>query len=76
MKIDFSYEVDVKKINFYYLSQSYFDLSKRTIRNNSNKKILFNQTLRDIENKYRDVAVYDTSYDKFKRFCRKSWDKD
>ena len=36
-------------LDIYYLSQSYFDLPKRTIRNNSNKIILFNQTLKDIE---------------------------
>ena len=33
-------------LDIYYLSQSYFDLSKRTIRNNSNKIILFIQTLK------------------------------
>ena len=36
-------------LHIYYLSQSYFDSPKRTIRNNSNKIILFNQTLKDIE---------------------------
>ena len=50
-------------LDIYYLSQSYFDLPKRTIRNNSNKIILFNQTLKDIEHIYRDVAGYDTNYD-------------
>ena len=39
-------------LDIYYLSQSYFDLSKRTIRNNSKKIILFNQTLKDIEHIY------------------------
>ena len=59
-----------------YLSQSYFDLPKRTIRNNSNKIILFNQTLKDIEHIYRDVAGYDMTYDEFEELCRKSWDED
>ena len=36
-------------LDIYYLSQSYFDLPKRTKRNNSNKIILFNQTLKDLE---------------------------
>ena len=45
-----------KNLDIYYLSQSYFDLPKRSIRNNSNKIILFNQTLKDIEHIYRDVA--------------------
>ena len=35
-------------LDIYYLSQSYFDLPKRTIRNNSNKIILFNQTLKTL----------------------------
>ena len=57
-------------LDIYYLSQSYFDLPKRTIRNNSNKIILFNQTLKDIEHIYRDVAGYDMSYDELKELCR------
>ena len=65
-----------KYLDIYYLSQSYFDLPKRTIRNNSNKIILFNQTLKDNEPKYRDVAGYDMSFSEFKEFCRKSWDED
>ena len=36
-------------LDIYYLSQSYFDLRQRTIRNNSNKIFLFNQTFKDIE---------------------------
>ena len=63
-------------LDIYYLSQSYFDLPKRTIRNSSNKIILFNQTLKDIEHIYRDVAGYDMNYDEFKDLCRKSWDED
>ena len=39
-------------LDIYYLSQSFFDLPKRTIRNNSNKIILFNQTLKDFEHIY------------------------
>ena len=58
-----------------FLSQSYFDLPKRTIRNNSNKIILFIQTLKDIEHIYRDVAGYDMNYDEFKELCRKSWEE-
>ena len=37
------------KLDIYYLSQFFFDLPKRTRRNNSKKFILFNQTLEDIE---------------------------
>ena len=62
-------------LDIYYLSQSYFDLPKRTIRNNSDKIILFNQTLKDIEHIYRDVSGY-MNYDEFKDLCRKSWEED
>ena len=62
-------------LNIYHLSQSYFDLPKRTINNNSNKNLLFNQTLKDIEHIYRDVAGYDMNYDEFKELCRKSWEE-
>ena len=51
-------------------------MPKRTIRNNSNKIILFNQTLKDIEHIHSDVAGYGMSYDEFKELCRKSWDED
>ena len=51
--------------DIYYLSQSYFDLPKRTIRNNRKEIILFNQTLKDIEHIYRDLAGYDMNYDEF-----------
>ena len=50
-------------------------MPKRTIRNNSNKIILFNQTLKDLEHIYRDVAGYDMNYDEFKELCRKSWEE-
>ena len=50
-------------------------MPKRTIRIFSNKIILFNQTLKDIEHIYRDVAGYDMNYDEFKDSCRKSWDE-
>ena len=60
-------------IDVYYLAQSYFDLPKRTIRNNSNIVILFKQTLKDVENLYRDIAGFDMSYDEFKKLCKESW---
>ena len=63
-------------LDIYYVRQSYFDLPKRTIRNNSNKLFRFNQTLNDIENTYRDVGGFAMSYDEFKEICRKSWEED
>ena len=59
-------------LDVHYLSQSYFDLPKRTIRNNSNMIILFQQTLKDVEQLYRDIAGFDMSYDEFKSLCREA----
>ena len=42
-------------LDIFYLSQSYFDLPKRTIRNNIIKIILFNQKLKDIEHIYIEM---------------------
>ena len=38
--------------------------------------MLFNQTLKDIENIYRDVAGYNMSCDEFKKLCRNLWEDD
>ena len=62
-------------LDIYYLSQPCFDSPKRTLRNNSNKIILFNQTLKDIENVYREVGRHDMCYDELKQLCRKSWEE-
>ena len=63
-------------LDVYYLSHSYFDLPKRTIRNNSNIIILFQQTLKDVEHIYRDIAGFDMSNDEFKSLCREAWRDD
>ena len=63
-------------LDIYHLSQSYFDLPKTTIRNNSNKITLFNQTLKDIESIYRDASGYDLSYDEVNQLGRRSWKED
>ena len=48
-------------------------MPKRTIRNNSNIIIFFQQTLEDVEHIYRDIAGFDMSYDEFKSLCREAW---
>ena len=60
-------------LDVYYLAQSYFDLPKRTIRNNSNIIILFQQTLKHVEHIHRDIAGFDMSNDEFKSLCREAW---
>ena len=60
-------------LGIFFLSHSFFDLPKRTLRCKSHN--LFNQTLKDTEHLYRDFARYDMSYDEYKELCRKSWEE-
>ena len=62
-------------LDVYYISQSYFGLPRQSIRNNSDRLILFKQTLRDIQNMYYDIGAYDMNYDEFKELCHKAWDE-
>ena len=65
-----------KLCDVYYLSQSYFDVPKKTIGNNSNIKIfLLQQTLKDVEHIYRNIAGFIKSYDEFKDLCREAWNE-
>ena len=61
-----------KLCDVYYLCQSYFDAPKKTVRNNSNIIILFQQTLKDVEHIHRDIAGFDMSYEEFKSLCREA----
>ena len=60
-------------LNVYYLSQSYFDLPLRTIRNNSSIIILVQQTLKGVIHIYSDIAGFNMSYAEFKSLCREAW---
>ena len=62
-------------LDVYYISQSYFALPRQSIRNNSDRLILFKQTLRDVQNMYYDIGAYDMKYDEFKEMCHKAWDE-
>ena len=64
-----------KLCDIYYLGQSYVDAPKKTVRNNSNIIILFQQTLKDVEHIHRDIADFDMSYEEFKSLCREAWNK-
>ena len=60
-------------LDVFYISQSYFALLRQSIRNNSDKLILFEQTLPDIQNMYYDIGAFDMIYDEFKERCRVAW---
>ena len=62
-------------IDVYYISQTYFGLPRQSIRKNSDKLILFKQTLRDVQSMYYDIGAYDMKYDEFKEMCHKAWDE-
>ena len=60
-------------LDVYYISQSYFALPRQSIRNNSDRLILFKQTLRHVQSMYHDIGAFDMIYDKFKEMCRVAW---
>ena len=60
-------------LSVFYVCQRHFDLSIQSIRNNSDRLILFKQTLGDIQSMYYDIGAYDMNYDEFKELCHKSW---
>ena len=62
-------------LDVYYISQSYFGLPRQSIRSNSDRLILFKQTLRDVQSMYQDIGAFDVIYDEFKEMCRVAWGK-
>ena len=59
-------------LDVYCFTPSYFDSPKRKTRNNSKIIILFQQTLKNVEHIYRDIAGFDMSYDEFRCLCREA----
>ena len=77
-----SYQIDEfftrgrhEDLDIYYISQSYFALPRQSIRNNSDRLILFTQTLRDVQSMYYDIGAYDMRYDEFKEMCHEAWNE-
>ena len=62
-----------ENLDVYYISQSYFGLPGQSIRNNSDRLILFKQTLGDVQSMYFDIGAYDKEYDEFKEMCSFAW---
>ena len=57
----------------FYVSQRYFGLPRQNIRNNSDRLILFKQTIRDVQSMYYDIGTYEMKYDEFREMSHKSW---
>ena len=62
-------------LDVYYISQSYFALPRQSIRNNSDRLILFKQSIRDVQSMYYDIGAYDMKYDEFKEMCHTASDE-
>ena len=62
-----------EELDVCYISQSYFGLPRRSIRNNSDRLTLFKQTLKDVQRIYYDIGAYDLKYDEFKKMCSFTW---
>ena len=60
-------------LDVYYISQSFFGLPRQSIRNNSDRLILFEQALRDVQSMYQDKGAFDMIHDEFKEMCRVAW---
>ena len=60
-------------LDVYYISQSYFALPRQSIKNNSDRIILFKQTLRDVQRMYYDIGAYEMKNDELKEMCHKAW---
>ena len=57
----------------FYISQSYFLLPRKTIRENSNFIILFPQDIKNLTHIHQDHAS-DMPLEEFKRFCNSCWE--
>ena len=71
----FLLEEDISCVMFIIYVRVYFDAPKKTVRNNSKTKILFQQTLKDVEHIHRDITGFDMSYEVFKNLCREAWNE-
>ena len=62
-----------EKLDVLYISKSYFASPRQSIKNNSERLVLFKRTLRDVQSMYYDIGGYDMKYDEFKEMCQKAW---
>ena len=63
----------LENFEVYYLSQSFFSLPRQSIRNNSDRIISIQQSLRGVECIFNDIGAYDMADFDFKEMYRKTW---
>jgi len=64
-----------QNLDIYYISQSWYELPKNTIRNNCSRIMLFPQTLKDITMIHNDISGLHMSFSEWRDFCRDAWKK-
>ncbi|DAC81558.1 TPA_asm: FtsK [Hydra adintovirus] len=62
-------------VDCFYLAQNYFELPRRTIRENANFICLFKQDSKNVNHIYNDHVSNDMKLDEFKKFCNEAWSK-
>ena len=64
-----------QNLDIYYISQSWYELPKNTIRNNCSRIMLFPQTLKDITMICNDISGLHMNFSEWRDFCRDAWKK-
>ena len=62
-----------QNIKIYYISQSWCDVAKNTIRNNCSVVMMSKQTFNDIVSLYSDVNGLDMDKKEWRELCSKAW---
>ena len=64
-----------QNLDISYISQSWFELPKNTIRNNCSGIMLFPRTLKDITVIFTDISGLHISFSELRGFCQEAWQK-
>ena len=64
-----------QNLDIYYISQSWYELPKNTIRNNCSSIMLFPQTKKAITMLYTDISELQFCFSEWRIFCRDAWQK-
>ena len=64
-----------QNLDIYYISQSWYELPKNTIRKNCSRIMLFPQTLKDIIMIYNDISGLHMNFSEWRDFCPDAWKK-
>ena len=62
-------------VDCFYLSQNYFILPRKTIRENTNFICLFQQDLKNIDHIHGDHVGGDMTKEEFENFCIRCWER-